>query len=264
MAAFRQRFPLAFFSELPASPGVYFMWDAEGKLLYIGKAKSLRSRLLSYRSAKASFLKRVSRITWEKHKTIERASRRENELIHALTPPCNVADCWEEDYLYIGLRERMRGHWQFRLTSREDREAGEFELFGCYRHRRQVKDGYTALLRLLYAAFIQKSRFSFPAKIARDIPPYDYELPFALPREYRAKLRAFFSGKSPALIRILLVQMLENETLPRFMRPALQADVNEARRFFESCAKANLKARRGLITHREMREHVRKSVAQGR
>jgi len=35
-------------SELPASPGVYLMKDAEGEVIYVGKAASLRSRVGSY------------------------------------------------------------------------------------------------------------------------------------------------------------------------------------------------------------------------
>ena len=34
--------------KLPASPGVYLMKDAEGKILYVGKASSLQSRVRSY------------------------------------------------------------------------------------------------------------------------------------------------------------------------------------------------------------------------
>ncbi|MBI1923343.1 GIY-YIG nuclease family protein, partial [Candidatus Poribacteria bacterium] len=35
-------------ANLPASPGVYLMKDNEGKILYVGKAASLRQRVRTY------------------------------------------------------------------------------------------------------------------------------------------------------------------------------------------------------------------------
>ena len=35
-------------SELPQSPGVYQYFDASGSIIYIGKAKKLKNRVLSY------------------------------------------------------------------------------------------------------------------------------------------------------------------------------------------------------------------------
>src|ERR1043166_2254420 len=55
----------------PAKPGVYGMLDAAGELIYLGKAKQLRHRLLSYfrprsRPPKAGRILRVAKaIVWE-------------------------------------------------------------------------------------------------------------------------------------------------------------------------------------------------------
>jgi len=44
-------------SELPASPGVYLFKDAAGRVLYVGKAKSLRPRVASYFQPAAELLR---------------------------------------------------------------------------------------------------------------------------------------------------------------------------------------------------------------
>jgi excinuclease ABC subunit C len=80
----------------PRLPGVYGMIDAKGELIYIGKAKNLRTRLLSYfrpnsRDAKAGrILKRTRTLVWERTPSEFAALLRELELIQRWQPRFNV------------------------------------------------------------------------------------------------------------------------------------------------------------------------------
>src|SRR5581483_11006861 len=80
----------------PRRPGVYGMVDAAGGLAYVGKAKCLRSRLLSYfrpksRDEKAGRVVRDARlIAWEPASSEFAALLRELELIRRWQPRHNV------------------------------------------------------------------------------------------------------------------------------------------------------------------------------
>ena len=77
-------------------PGVYGMIDAKGELIYVGKAKDLRVRLLSYfrrrsRDPKAGrILKRTRQLVWEIAASEFAALLRELELIQRWQPRFNV------------------------------------------------------------------------------------------------------------------------------------------------------------------------------
>ncbi len=80
----------------PRWPGVYGMLDARGRVIYIGKAKNLRSRLLSYfrvnsRDPKAGRILRHTRtLVWEQAADEFAALLRELELIQSFCPRFNV------------------------------------------------------------------------------------------------------------------------------------------------------------------------------
>jgi excinuclease UvrABC nuclease subunit len=268
----KAKFPAPFFASLPQGAGVYFMRDSSGEILYIGKAKCLRKRISSYRGAKPGacgdnvigFLERVVAIDWEEHPTEQAAVLRERDLLRAVNPPFNIADNWPEDYFFVGLRERPGDKIEFRLTSEEE-DRREFRLFGCYRHRRKVKDGYTALLRLFFAGFNRRARFSIPAKLARRSPPYRYELKIpALAggpgyADWRAQLEDFFAGRDDRLLLTLVDLLLANETIPPFSRYGLQTDLVTAREFYLTCARSGS---RQLLSHEAMRRRIRRTVKQ--
>jgi excinuclease ABC subunit C len=80
----------------PRHPGVYGMVDRNGELIYVGKAKCLRSRLLSYfrpksRDPKAGrIVEHTFVIAWERASSEFAALLRELELIRRWQPRFNV------------------------------------------------------------------------------------------------------------------------------------------------------------------------------
>jgi excinuclease ABC subunit C len=80
----------------PKAPGVYGMLDSRDRLIYVGKAKNLRARLLSYfredsRNPKAGkIIRQTRRLVWEQTGDEFAALLRELELIQRLRPRYNV------------------------------------------------------------------------------------------------------------------------------------------------------------------------------
>ncbi len=80
----------------PNAPGVYKMYDADGNLLYVGKAKNLAHRLHQYLDISKLELHKqimrplVTRVEWETVPTESDALVREQELIKTLRPKYNI------------------------------------------------------------------------------------------------------------------------------------------------------------------------------
>lgn len=80
----------------PKVPGVYGMLDRHGRLIYVGKSKSLRSRLLSYFAASNSqekggrIIEAARAIQWETQPSEFAALVREQQLIRRFQPRWNV------------------------------------------------------------------------------------------------------------------------------------------------------------------------------
>ncbi len=93
------RFGADFFRRVPDRPGVYLFCGEREGVLYVGKAKSLRRRLGSYRVANPERLSRriirllyqVTRIEWDECPSEAAACHREELLIVTLQPKYNAA-----------------------------------------------------------------------------------------------------------------------------------------------------------------------------
>ena len=121
-------------------PGVYAMLDEKKRIIYVGKAKNLRSRLLSYfrvnsRDPKAGrILKHTRMLVWEQAADEFAALLRELELIQRLCPRFNVLGrpgLQRHHYLCIGKSPAAYVYVVTKPTGKE---------LGCYgplvlRHR---------------------------------------------------------------------------------------------------------------------------------
>src|ERR687894_2679895 len=95
-------------SHLPASPGVYIFKDAAGTVLYVGKAKNIRSRVASYftrsgdgRPKIAELRGRVSQIDFIVTKSETEALILESNLIKRHRPRFNASLRDDKSYPYI-------------------------------------------------------------------------------------------------------------------------------------------------------------------
>ncbi len=122
---------------LPRSPGVYVFRDAAGAVLYVGKARSLRSRVRSYFQPGSSDVRAfVARLSAELADletfvtdTEKEAALLENQLIKQHQPRYNVK--LRDDKEFLSLRLNPQGTWPRLEVVRRPRPDGA-HYFGPY------------------------------------------------------------------------------------------------------------------------------------
>ena len=100
-------------SSLPDSPGVYQFFDADDKLLYVGKAKNLKKRVTSYFTKKHEYgktrvlVKKIVKITPIRVNNESDALLLENSLIKKHQPRYNVLLRDDKTYPWICLKKSV-------------------------------------------------------------------------------------------------------------------------------------------------------------
>lgn len=136
-------------SAVAERPGVYLFRDEEGKVLYVGKSRSLRSRLSTYRTPGGDgrigvrFLERdARRVETIVTRTEQEALLLEDSLIKQFRPPHNVRLKDDKSFLMVRVDldetfprlKLVREH-----RPQEGRSGGRSRLFGPYASTRAVR-----------------------------------------------------------------------------------------------------------------------------
>jgi excinuclease ABC subunit C len=135
-----------------SQPGVYLMKNEEGTILYVGKAKNLRSRVRSYfrKSGDGRFrmqflIPNVEDIEFLVTDTEKEALILENTLIKQHKPRFNVN--FRDDKSYVNLRLDPRDKYPRLTVVRRPARAGAFS-FGPYASSNSVRETHLLTGRL--------------------------------------------------------------------------------------------------------------------
>jgi DNA polymerase-3 subunit epsilon len=116
--------PKAHFDALPKTSGVYYFHDQKGKVVYVGKAKNIRSRVNSHFSnnsdgrQKQNFVRNVHAITFQSTATELMAAILESTEIKRLWPVFNTSQKRQEEAFGIFVYEDQKGYMRLAIEKK--------------------------------------------------------------------------------------------------------------------------------------------------
>ena len=228
------RTAIARFAQLaPAAPGVYRMIDAKGDVLYVGKAKNIRNRILAYQRASghtariARIVAATAAIEFVSTATETEALLLEANLIKRLRPRFNVLLRDDKSFPYILITGDHRAPQICKHRGARNRPG---DYFGPFASVWAVNRTITALERAFLirscsdAVFESRTRPCLLFQIKRcsgpcteEIGPEDYA-------ELVSEAKGFLSGKSRLVREQLAAEMERASQALDFERAAVYRD----------------------------------------
>jgi excinuclease ABC subunit C len=224
----------------PASPGVYLMKSAKGKILYVGKAKSLRARLASYfrsdagHTAKtAALVARIEAVEVLLTASEKEALLLESSLIKKHRPRYNVVLKDDKNYILFKL-DRRSSYPRLTFTRRVERDGAAY--FGPFTSAAAARSTWKELGRVFPLrkcgdrALANRVRPCLYHNIGQCLAP----CVLAVDREgYAALVRrveAFLTGRSAEVLRAVQKEMEQAAEALAFERAAELRDLLRAMR----------------------------------
>ncbi|MGB6457193.1 MAG: excinuclease ABC subunit UvrC [Streptosporangiaceae bacterium] len=235
---------------IPESPGVYRFKDERGRVVYVGKAKSLRSRLNSYFADFASLhprtqsmLRAAANVDWTIVGTEVEALQLEYSWIKEFDPRFNVR--YRDDKSYPYLAVLMDEEFPRVQVMRGAKRRG-VRYFGPYSHAWAIRDTVDTLLRVFPVRTCSAGVFKRAGQIGRPCllgyidkcsAPCVGRIDAASHRQLAEEFCDFMAGQTGRFLRRLEAQMREAAAAEEYERAArLRDDIQALQRALEKQA----------------------------
>ena len=235
---------------IPVDAGVYRFRDARGRVIYVGKAKSLRQRLNSYFADVTALHPRTRQmvttaasVEWTVVQTEVEALQLEYTWIKEFEPRFNVR--YRDDKSYPSLAVTLYEEFPRLQVMRGPKRKG-VRYFGPYSHAWAIRETLDLLLRVFPARTCSAGVFKRAGQIGRPCllgyigkcsAPCVGRVSADEHRRIVDDFCDFMAGKTDVMIRRLQRQMAEASTQLEFERAArLRDDLDALRRAMEKQA----------------------------
>jgi len=156
-------------TNLPTDPGVYRFFDKDEKIIYVGKAKNIKSRLSSYFGSNLQIKTRkmvntAVRVDWTLVKTEVEALQLEFTWIKQYSPDFNVQ--FKDDKSYPHLAIDLKSEFPRLFISRSKKIPG-VRYFGPYSHAWALRSTFETLIKIYPVRTCSESNFQSAVRTKR-------------------------------------------------------------------------------------------------
>jgi len=239
---------------LPLSPGVYRMLDEEGQVLYIGKAKSLKNRVISYTQPNRLTLRlqRMVSLTRSMEFILTQSETEalllEAELIKQLKPRFNILLRDDKSFPYILLTTHHAYPQLLKHRGAKEEEGQYFGPFASNRAVNETLDFLTKVFKLRICSdyfFATRTRPCLQYHIKRCTAPCVQKISQEEYLKSVQKARDFLEGRTSILKQELRVEMELASSHKAYEKAALIRDQIRALTQVETTQGINLEGIEG-------------------
>lgn len=222
---------------IPDAPGSYQFKDAHGRVIYVGKAKSLRSRVGSYFQDPARLAPRTAQmvaaaasVEWIEVRNELEALLLEHSLIKQHDPRFNVRLRDDKSYPFLALT--VGDEWPRAVVLRGARRRG-VRYFGPYAQAYAIRETLDELLRTFPVRTCSDSKLARHTRSGRPCLLFHIEkcagpcVAAVTPEAYRTmidELVSFLDGDTEPVVSRIEQQMRDAAAALEFERAALLRD----------------------------------------